>query len=167
SKAWRYLPLRLNAKARRWVRDAVRAGGSNDVRLRLRGDLADFPFVAPDQGEFLVTAAIESGRLAFDSEWPALEAVEGKLRFERGSMSFEGSRAKIFDVALGGISARIEDLDNAVLKVVGKGEGPLAEMIRVLRESPLRKHIGDGIERLRFDGPASVDLRLELPFHDI
>ncbi len=167
SKVWRYLPLRLNAPVRRWVRAAIPAGRSRDARLRLRGDLVDFPFVAPAEGEFLVTAPVESGRLAFDPDWPALEGVQGDLRFERGSMSFEGGRAKIFDVALGGISARIEDLEHSVLQVTGKGEGPLADMIRLLRESPLRDRVGDGLERLRFDGPASIGLRLELPLADI
>src|SRR5690606_24673631 len=157
----------LNAKARRWVRDAVGAGRSRDVRLRLRGDLREFPFVDPATGEFLVTVAVDSGRLAFDEDWPPVEAGEGTLRFERASMSFEGQRARMFGVALGEIAGRIDDLDDPVVRVGGTAEGPLADMIRVLRESPLRAHLGDALERLRFDGPASASLQLELPVDDL
>src|SRR5690606_7568963 len=35
------------------------------------------------------------------------------------------------------------------------------------RESPLRAHLGDALERLRFDGPASASLQLELPVDDL
>src|SRR5690606_4102779 len=118
-------------------------------------------------GEFLVTVAVASGRLAFDEAWPPIEAVEGTLRFERASMSFEGQRARMFGLALGRIAARIDDLDDAIVHVGGTAEGPLADMIRVLRESPLRAHLGDATERLRFGGPASASLRLELPVDDI
>ena len=167
TRVWRYLPLELNDEARRWVRDAIRAGHSRDVRLRLRGDLADFPFVDPAQGEFLVTVAVESGRLAYDEDWPPIEAVAGKLRFERASMSFEGEGARMFGLALGDIAAHIEDLDDPVLDVRGTAEGPLADMIRVVAESPLREEVGEALGRLRFDGPASASLRLELPVDDL
>ncbi len=166
TKAWRYLPLRLNERARRWVRESIQAAAARDARLRLRGDLADFPFVDPATGEFLVTASVASGRLAFDEDWPPIEAVEGRLRFERASMTFDGD-ASMFDLALRKIAARIDNLDKAVLRVEGRAEGPLADMVRVLAESPLREQAGAGLERLRFTGPASAGLRLELPISDI
>lgn len=167
TRVWRYLPLRLNAPIRRWVRAAILAGRSRDVRMRLRGDLVDFPFADAARGEFLVTAAVESGRLAFDEAWPVIEAIEGRLRFERASMSFESQRAGMFDVELADVSARIENLDHAVLRIGGKAQGPLSNMLRVLHESPLRENLGEGLERLRFDGAASLGLKLELPLADI
>lgn len=167
TKAWRYLPVRIDARARRWVREAIREARARDASLRLRGDLAHFPFVDPATGEFLVTASVESGRLAFDEDWPPIEAVEGKLRFERAAMTFEGERARMFDLELGGIRARIDDLDRPLLRVDGKAEGPLADMVRVLAESPLRERLGDDLERLRFTGPASASLRLEVPLRDL
>ncbi len=167
TRVWRYLPLRLNGPARRWVRSAIRAGDAREVRMRLRGDLLDFPFVDPDRGEFLVTAEVGSGQLHYDEAWPAIEAAEASLRFERAAMSVAAHSARIFDVELGEVVARIDDLEHAVLHVDGKAEGPVADMIRVLRESPLRERLGEGLDRLRFDGPGSAVLRLELPIADI
>ena len=164
--AWRYLPLRMNEKARRWVREAIQAASGREGRLRLRGDLARFPFRDPASGEFLATVEVGSGRLAFDEDWPAIEDVGGTLRFERASLSFEEGRGKVFGLDLAGIAARIDDLSRPVVRVAGTAGGPLADMVRVLAESPLGEHAAEGIQRLRFTGPASASLRLEIPVRD-
>lgn len=167
ARVWRYLPLAVDRDVREWVHRAVRAGRSNDVGLRLRGDLEHFPFPDPAQGEFVVRAAIEAGQLAFDPDWPALEAVHGELRFERDAMVIDKARAQFAGATLDGVVAGIDDLDHALLHVRGRAAGPLEDMVRVLVDTPLREHVGDAFERMAFDGPATLALELELPLADM
>lgn len=163
TRVWRYLPLAVDAQVREWVRTAVRSGRSRDVRLRLRGDLLDFPFAQAGSGEFLVEATVEGGQLAYHPDWPRLDAVAGKLRFERSAMGVDGARARVGQVALTGVTAQIPDLSHAVLQVRGRGAGPLGDMLGFVRESPLREEAGEGLAFVRADGPAALVLELELP----
>src|SRR5574341_1811522 len=50
----RYLPHAavMGGATRNWVANSVLAGQSSDVRVRLRGDLRNFPFVDPASGQF-------------------------------------------------------------------------------------------------------------------
>src|ERR1700682_3410089 len=59
----RYLPLGaiMGQKTRDWLAAGILAGQASDVHVRLRGNLADFPYADPLKGQFLVTARIHKG----------------------------------------------------------------------------------------------------------
>src|SRR5206468_12973882 len=52
---YRYVPVTVPGAAREWLRRALVSGTASDARLRLVGDLADFPFSDGKQGQLLVT----------------------------------------------------------------------------------------------------------------
>lgn len=163
----RYLPLELPADVRRWVAAAVTRGSSDDARFRLRGDLRDFPFERPGQGEFFVDARLANATLHYDSAWPPIEAFEGQLRFERNGMKIAMRSGRVFGVGLGPTQAVIEDFDDHLLVVDGKGAGPAADMIRFVNASPVARWL-DGFTRDSVaDGNARLELRLELPLDDL
>jgi hypothetical protein len=61
--------------------------------VRLRGELADFPYDAPrSAGLFRVSTQAQGVTLAYvppsdvGTNWPAMEGVDAELVFERGSM---------------------------------------------------------------------------------
>ena len=58
----KYLPLStlMGARTREWVANAVLSGQASDARLRLQGDLRDFPFTDPLKGLFQVTAKVSA-----------------------------------------------------------------------------------------------------------
>ncbi|MBS1147221.1 MAG: hypothetical protein H6R08_1397, partial [Proteobacteria bacterium] len=57
---YRYLPKSIGDVTVNWVKDAVVTGGSNDVQLILKGDLARFPF-EHGEGAFSVDGFENSG----------------------------------------------------------------------------------------------------------
>ncbi len=72
----RYLPLpEIMGKAvHDYLAGAILGGQSSDARLRLKGDLHDFPFLDPAKGEFQVTARVEKGVLEYVGGWPRIYA---------------------------------------------------------------------------------------------
>src|SRR5690606_31611702 len=77
----------------------------------------------------------------------------GPARLRRGLAGHRGCR-------------RHAALRAGVVELRGGARGPLADMVRVLAESPLGEHAAEGIQGLRFTGRASASLRLEIPVRD-
>ena len=67
---YRYVP-RLPAAVVDYLKAAVRGGGSDLVRLRIKGDLADFPFPEPAKGTFQVLARLKDVDFRFAESWPS------------------------------------------------------------------------------------------------
>ncbi|MBU6270094.1 MAG: TIGR02099 family protein [Betaproteobacteria bacterium] len=165
-RVWRYLPLGIAEPVRDWVRRAVLAGRLDDARFRVRGDLADFPFAQPGQGEFLVDARLNEGALRYAQGWPRIDAVQGRLRFERNAFQVSARSGRVLDLPIGPSQAGVRDFDEGVLRVEGGGEGEAQQMIRFLNETPLATRLEDFTRDTRLEGDARLQLRLEVPLHD-
>lgn len=163
----RYLPAVIPDSVRSWVGGAVTAGRSEGVRLRLRGDLADYPFANPADGDFSVIAQLRNATLRYAPGWPAIERFEGSLAFERNGMKVGMRSGRVFDVLLGRTDAVLPDLANPVLTVQGGGEGPASDLIRFVNQSPLATRIDDFTRDTSARGNAKLALRLELPLEDL
>src|SRR6185369_14607242 len=51
-----YLPRVIDDRTRRWLRTSLTAGAGSDARLKLAGNLTQFPFVNGKGAQFVVTA---------------------------------------------------------------------------------------------------------------
>lgn len=158
----RYLPLAVDASVRQWVEGAVRAGQSGDTRFVVRGDLRNFPFRDPGQGEFLIESRVEGAALKFAPDWPELEAIEATLRFERAGMVITADRARTRGLALQGMTARIDDFRTPDLIIRGQGEGDAGRMLAYLDHTPVRQQIDLGGSSLDLQGRARLALSLDL-----
>ena len=163
----RYLPRGIPAEVRDWVGAAVVGGRSDDVRFRLKGDLEDFPFERPADGEFSVEAQLAGTTLRYAPDWPAIEGFEGRLLFERNGMQVDMRSGRVFGVALAQTRAVLADFGTPLLVVEGAGEGPASEMIRFVNESPLATRIDDFTRDVDATGRARLKLRLDLPLDDL
>ncbi|MFT3734559.1 MAG: YhdP family protein [Rhodocyclaceae bacterium] len=148
------------------------AGRAEDLRVRLNGDLAHFPFNgtgAAAKGVFRVEGRIKDATLAFAPEWPALQSLQGSLLFERAGMLIKASSGQYAKVRLHDVQASIADFDKVrtvPLDVVGVAEGPGEQMLEYLRATPVAKHLGSFIQNLRVGGDARLDLKLAIPLMD-
>src|SRR5690606_26851838 len=75
----RYLPLEVDADAREWLAQGLKAGVLTDAQLRLRGDLSEFPFGdRPEAGDFLVAGRYQEAVIDYipaeadEPAWPML-----------------------------------------------------------------------------------------------
>lgn len=167
---WRYMPLVVNQETRDWLRRSIVGGVAPEARLRLRGDLADFPFINGADGQFLVTARIAGARLEYAPGWPAIDAIDGELHFEGESMLITAERGSIHGVRLSGVSAEIPSLkapDGEMLTIRGRATGPTADFLRFVSESPVAGRINHFTDAMRAEGTGQLDLTLMMPLRAI
>lgn len=167
SQAPRYMPLVLSAGLRAWLNRAIVSGSSNDVRLRLRGDLYDFPFTDPAKGQFQVTAKVQNGVLDYVQDWPRIEGIDADLLFERDKAEFVGHKARIFGAALSSVRVSIPDLANGLIRISGQAEGPTTDFLRYTRQSPVRRMVSGFTDAMQATGRGQLRLKLELPLADL
>jgi uncharacterized protein (TIGR02099 family) len=162
----RYLPhpaLMGGEATRAWLVRGVLAGRSSDVRVRLRGDLADFPFADPGRGQFSVAVRLERGVLHYADGWPRIEDIHGELVFEGEGMRFVGRSASVEGVAISRVEARIARLAAGELEVSGEAQGATADFLSFIRASPVRQRTGAFGEALKANGRGELRLKLALP----
>ena len=167
--AMQYIPHVLNEEAREWLTQAVVAGESSDVRVRVRGDLRDFPFVDPTTGQFQVTARIEKGVLNYAPGWPRIEDIDGELTFERDGMQFVARSGTVLGARLSGVRAQVpsfKDPGRRVL-VTGQADGATAEFLKYIESSPLREKAGSFVTSMVAEGRGKLNLKIDLPLTDL
>src|SRR5204863_1087090 len=122
----RYLPLGIPADTRSYVSRAVQGGTVQDLAVRVKGDLWDFPFHrarSAKEGEFRIAGHVEdvsfayvpsapaSGEQpAYESPWPAFSRVKGELIFDRATMEIRNAQARVYGVDLTHVQGGIRSL---------------------------------------------------------
>jgi len=162
----RYLPLTtvMGARVREWVANAVLAGQASDARLRLKGDLRDFPFVDPAKGQFQVTAKVSDAVLDYAAGWPRIEEIEGSLLFDRDRIEITGDSGSILGVKIANVRVSLPStLDPSPhLLVDGSAEGPTALFLDYVRESPVLRMTHGFTEAMGARGGGRLKLQLDL-----
>ncbi|MDH5207977.1 MAG: YhdP family protein [Burkholderiaceae bacterium] len=176
--AFRYIPLVAGATTRRWLERALVGGRLADGTFRVKGDLARFPFVDPAVGEFRIAGRVTSATLDVapgpadasgnaappGAIWPVLSNIDADLLFERASMTITAQRGRAYGALIEQATAHIEHLGRgATLQVRGRASGQLADMVRYVNESPVKRWIGGVTDGAETQGPARLDLTLQIP----
>jgi uncharacterized protein (TIGR02099 family) len=161
----RYMPVNELRKVRPWVERAIIAGTSNDVRVRLKGRLEDFPFPQDKRGIFHISAKVAGGTLDYAERWPRIENIEGDLQFRGTSMAFNARQGSVFGVKLGPVQGGIADMTvhPEVLEVKGEAEGNTADFLTFVSKSPVAGMIDNFTEGVQAQGTGRLGLRFLLP----
>lgn len=169
----RYIPQRL-PNTRSYVSRAILGGEARNVSVRLKGELADFPFDGPKStGIFRVATQAQGVLLAYvppsdvGTNWPAMENVEAELVFDRGGMFIKDGRAKVLGYELSGVNGGIKDLHHGrVLQLDGNGRGAGTDLLRYVRASPLDEWLGHALSTTAAQGPVGLKLGITIPLDD-
>jgi uncharacterized protein (TIGR02099 family) len=163
----RYLPgpLVLPVATHDYLARAIIDGRSNDVTLKLRGDLRDFPFVDPATGLFRVAARVEKAVLDYAPGWPRIEDIDADLLFEADRMEITARSASILGARVAAAKVGIPSFfaPSVHLLVDGRAEGPTGEFLKYIEASPVSGMIGRGTEGMRAVGNGKLALKLDLP----
>ena len=167
----KYLPLStvMGSRTRDWVASAVVEGRASDVRMRLKGDLNDFPFVDPSKGQFEVTAKVADGVLDYAAGWPRIEAIEADLLFERDKIDIVGRSGSILGAKIANVRVTLPSMrdENPRLVVEGAAEGPTALFLDYVRQSPVRRMVAGFTDGMTSVGRGRLRLRLELMLREM
>lgn len=171
-RVWRYLPLGIAAVARDYVQQSIRGGAPASAQFKVQGDLGDFPFAPGSAGVFQVVVQARELDLAYLPEtlnptatWPAFGQVSGELIFDAHAMRIRAARARLWGVQISDVNGGIADLaaERPVLSLQGSASGPVADLLRYLRATPLGPWIGPALQPLAASGAADLRLALQLP----
>jgi uncharacterized protein (TIGR02099 family) len=181
----RYLPLQTPQELRDWLTGALEDGVAQDVTLRLRGDLAQFPFRTDTaaeraRGEFRVAGRLENARLNYapgqylhdDGKlplWPQAEKIKGSFVFEGQRMEIRGDTARTAGAALSGVKAVIPDLTvhDMMLDIDGNAAAPMQEFLKYVTLSPVQEWISHFTDETQASGNARLALKLHLPLNHL
>ena len=168
ASTYRYIPG-LPESVRNYLKSGVQAGRAYDIRLRLKGDLAHFPFDDPKQGSFQVVGKVSGADFNYADGWPGLTGVSGELVFEGRQMRIFAPKAAVLGVRIVNAKATIADLFNRdeVLNVDGQAEGPTSNFLRFVDSSPVTRFIDGYTEGMRATGNGRLQLKLELPIRKL
>lgn len=175
----RYLPRVVNPLVREYLQASIRAGQASNVKFKVKGDLQNFPFIDPRQGEFRISADVQNAIYDYapalvlpknSLPWPGLRALSCELLIDKGVLSLTGIRSGVDGLPglqLGKVNAVITDLyGHPALQVSAEGRLPLAEGLGFVKSSPLGPMTAHFLDPATGTGAADFRFRLGLALMD-
>ncbi|MEB0031948.1 YhdP family protein [Undibacterium sp. RTI2.1] len=176
----RFIPANAPEDLRHWLIGALLDGRADDVTLRVKGDLAHFPFAVHEgrpnhQGEFWVKGNIVNGKLDFapghlsedgkNPLWPVIDSINGSFIFDRAKMEIRVETAKTNGADLSKVKAVIPDLlsHDGILNIDGTVNGNLQTMLQYVNASPVDGWLGHFLKDSKASATAQLGLKLQLP----
>jgi uncharacterized protein (TIGR02099 family) len=161
----KYLPVGImKDRLVSWLERAIVSGRVPSGAALFRGHVQDFPF-DHGEGRFEIRFSTSDMVLDYMEGWPRIEELEADVAFINRSMRIDAVGGKILGADIRRVRVGIDDLTHASLAVEGDVEGPVQDMLRILRETPLRKNVGGHVEGMDASGPGRVHVAFELPLH--
>ena len=145
----------------RWLDGALVGGRIEQGRVLVSGDLDHWPFRAHD-GRFEARAHISQATVRFNPDWTAATGVDADVAFVADGFSVDG-RGRLGEVAIEQVQAGIDRYKGGALVVQARGGGDAAQLLDVLRRSPLQQQQPDTFANLAVSGSAKVGFGLILP----
>lgn len=164
---WRYMPLVVNSETRDWLKRSI-IGGAATASLRLKGDLARFPF-KDGSGVFEVKGPFHGASLDYAAGWPRFEQVVGDLEFVGARMTIRAQKARLWGVNLTEVKAEIPDLEASeeLMIITGIARGPTTDFLRFIEASPVGERIDHFTEDMKATGSGELRLRLDMPLRHV
>ena len=160
----RYIPF-MNKAALDWLDRALLAGHASEVSLRLKGDLKDFPFQSAKGGVFQIAAKVTDATLHYADGWPVISGISGQLHFDGRRMDVTSNKASVLGARVTNAHVVLPDLftQDRVLAVTGQAEGPTAEFLKFIAQSPVNNLTGGITANMGAAGNGRLQLKLDLP----
>lgn len=173
-----YLPADMQPDLYKWLSEGLEHGLADDVNVRVKGNLAEFPFVKKgllDQNIFYVSGKIVDAKINYlpgvlsknnvTPFWPELSKIQGKILFDRESLEIDAESAETAGVTVSKVKARIPDLlsHDATLNIDGTAGGAVQDMLHYVSLSPVLEWIGNFTQDTKANGNARLKLKLALP----
>lgn len=144
-----------------WLDRALEAGSVEDGRVAMAGDLDDWPF-RDGTGRFDARTRLRQARVAFNTEWPAAEALDLEVSFDGPGMALDG-QGSILGNRVRRVAGGIADFRDPRLRLDIDAPADGAALQALMLASPLRKRYEEHLLNARIRGPAAVLLELDLP----
>ena len=160
-----YYPNTISKDTIAWLDSSILSGQANNVNVRLKGDLNDYPFADGKKGILRVTADVKDAALDYAQGWPKVEGINMAMLFQGKRMELNASAGHLFGNEIKKAKITIPDLeaDENLLDIVGETQGPVSEGIKFINASPVAKLANGFTEGLKTTGAGKLNLNLHIP----
>lgn len=165
-QAARYTPLVAVDKAGNdWLHDSLLAGQTQDLRIRIKGNLSDFPLDGKKDVILEIGGHAREVVLKFDDSWPRIENITGELMIIGNKLEVKSQFATIMDAHLQNVTVTLPDMMSADLPLEVKGEaiGASNTFLQYIQQSPVRGYIDEFTDGMSASGNGHLDLYLHVP----
>ena len=162
---YRYFPTANAPSVREWLRTSLLAGTATDVRMKMSGKLAEFPYADGKSGQFQVALKAQGVGIDYATRWPPLADIDGDLRIDGVRMVIDARRGRVAGIDVEHVKADIADLrgPHAILRVEGSARAPTQRVLRFTAESPVAEWIGHFTDGADASGDGTLSLNMEFP----
>ncbi|MFN3580241.1 MAG: YhdP family protein [Pseudomonas sp.] len=160
----RYLPLRapgFNPQLAEWLDAAAFEGEIPLAIFSYQGSL--LKAATAEERQIALHLEVREGSLNFQPGWPRLEQVDATLALHNELVSIDQARAQLLDTQLEKVSVHTRRLPGngaQALHIDGAFQGPLADALSIMQDTPLAEMTGQALAD--WQGTGSVDGQLEL-----
>jgi uncharacterized protein YhdP len=165
-RAARYTPLvALDKEGNDWLNGALLAGHTEDFRIRIKGNLSDFPLDGTKDVLFEISGHAQDAVLEFDKDWPRIENISGEFLIRGNRLSVESPSAGILGTRLHNVAVTIPDMmsKEPSLEIKGEATGASSSFLEFVQKSPVRGYIDGFTDGVSAGGNGHLDLSARIP----
>jgi uncharacterized protein (TIGR02099 family) len=164
-EAHRYIPVMLPLAFRGWLRRSIVEGTASEARLKVSGNLADFPFADGRKGQFQLAVKGHGVTLDYLESWPPLTDIDGEVRIDGVHLTVTATHGRVFSSAISRAKVEIADMraPDHLIRIDGEAKGPTSDFLRFMAASPVGEwtdHVTEGAEAT---GAGELALKIDLP----
>ncbi|MDE2365468.1 MAG: TIGR02099 family protein [Betaproteobacteria bacterium] len=104
-----HVPVQMGGSSYEWLQKSIVEGRFTDVRLQLKGNLAEFPFTRNGASIFRLQAKAAGVTLDNLPGWPKIEHISGNFHLHGSHMEFDASQAHVLGTQLTRTKLQIAD----------------------------------------------------------
>lgn len=166
---YQYLPRVVGEGTYAWLQNALVQGVAEDVRVKLKGPLDQFPFENDRNGILQVTAKVKDATLQYAPDWPRIEQLQAFLDFHGNRMEISASQGTILNTRITQVKTVIADLSHhdPVLEIDGTTQGATSDLLRFIAASPMAQKIDKLITQVKAEGSGKLMLSLRMPINHL
>ncbi len=164
--AAKYIPLvALDKSDNDWLNDALLSGHSEDLHLRLKGNLGDFPLDGSKDALLEIGAQAKDVAMDYATGWPKIENLSGEFTIHNNRMEVRASSATMLGARISKLSIVQPDLSqaDAQLHIKGEAEGGNNVFLQFIQQSPVRGYINGFTDGVSASGNGHLDLTTQIP----
>ncbi len=166
NQAARYIPpFVLGSKTHDWLRSALLEGQSDEFRLRLSGNLNEFPFDGNHNGIFQIQARASNVTLEYAKGWPRVENAAAELLINGKRLTVTAPTAMTAGGRVQKISVVLPDIvsPQLLLQIQGEAVDETQRSLDFIWKSPVRGYLGGVTDGVMARGKGKLMLQMEVP----
>jgi uncharacterized protein (TIGR02099 family) len=165
-RAARYTPLvALDKEGNDWLAGALLAGSTEDFRIRIKGNLSDFPLDGTKNVLLEIGGHARGAVMEFAQNWPRIENISGEFLIRGNRLEVDSPSATILDTRLRNVTVALPDMMSKDLSLEIKGEaaGASNAFLEFVQKSPVRGYLDGFTDGISASGNGHLNLFARIP----